>query len=320
LVHPKHPGYCGPLDETDPAKTRCLVMLVARLNSMLINTHPELRVASEKGLVDTVYFKESMMFRERIGLLLESSLRFAFSSRQHRLATTIIECVTMFKIGIPSSNNPQLLQWFSQNIQRQYGPGVKPALKVTHAKVHTPNETTVAVNDEAELEINFDRTHAKAFLAQKLAICKQRNLEPKQFLSTYKEGWWIVLTAINQNEIVNPPDDFSHALEAASARRMGQPVPEKKKPMMIERMVLGFPMILNDVGREKISLKAKFKAPPNPGLYFFYAKIKSQEFIGCDCMAKIGVKVLSKAEAEALSKKEEEESDCDADPEVKKDK
>jgi len=299
-----------------------VIMLTARLNSMVINQHPELRAASEKGLVDSLYFKESMMFRERVGLLLEASLRYALQSRQHRLACTIIECVTMFKIGIPSAVNPQMVKWFRTMIQRQYGPGVIPSLKIVNCGIATPNETTVAANDETLLTIEFERTHAEAFLKNKLAICAQRKMDPKQFLSTYREGWWVVVTAVNHDEPVEVKtekkrDDFEKALLEASARRTGQPVPTddngepqfETKKVLQEVLVLAHPMILTDVGKKNIVFKAKFRAPPKAGRYTFRAKFKSSEFIGSDNAVDINVRVLTEEEAKAKAKEDDSEKD-----------
>eukprot|EP00979_Chaetoceros_neogracilis_P004324 scaffold766_cov185-Chaetoceros_neogracile.AAC.4 len=45
-----------------------------------------------------------MEYRQRTGLLLEAALRVAGSVRSYRLYKTIVECVTMFKIGTTTAS------------------------------------------------------------------------------------------------------------------------------------------------------------------------------------------------------------------------
>ena len=55
--------------------------------------------AGSKGLIDKTYFQATAEFRQRAGPLLEKTLQMAVALRSYRLTKTIIEAVTMFKIG-----------------------------------------------------------------------------------------------------------------------------------------------------------------------------------------------------------------------------
>ena len=44
----------------NPAVKRNLIMMVARVNAMKLNTRPELMQAAQKGLIDGAYFQESI--------------------------------------------------------------------------------------------------------------------------------------------------------------------------------------------------------------------------------------------------------------------
>ena len=120
--------------------------------------------------------------------------------------------------------------------------------------------------------------------------------------------------AAGGDDNVAPHADFNRALEEASARRLGKKLPPPKpKHALKEVLVLGYPIIVKDIGKKKISFKAKFRAPPTPGRYTFTVKFKSTEFIGSDCEAKIGVKVLSEEEARAAEPESQGDDNSNSD-------
>mmetsp|Transcript_3917 Transcript_3917/g.8786 ORF Transcript_3917/g.8786 Transcript_3917/m.8786 type:complete len:302 (-) Transcript_3917:105-1010(-) len=74
----------GPLDH--PGVRRALIMTMGRLNAKQLNTHPELMAAGPKGLIDPTYFQATMEYRQRVGQVLEGTLRMACTLRSYRLA------------------------------------------------------------------------------------------------------------------------------------------------------------------------------------------------------------------------------------------
>ncbi|GMI54091.1 hypothetical protein ScalyP_jg230, partial [Parmales sp. scaly parma] len=292
---------------------RNMIMVVARLNSIVVNGSKELQTASAAGLVDGIYFRESMGFRQRCTQLLEMSLQFAVQSRQHRLVCTLVECLTMFKIGINSCHTPGAVNWFRAAIQKQYGPEGIPSIKIMKGSIISPNQPLVAKGDEAVLTLEFERPHAQAFLQSKIAAAKVQNLsedQQKQFLSAYREPWWFILTAVNEDDQTQETPEQKQTritMEKASAKRMGKPYVEKEeepKKMMKEVMVLAWPLVVQgqDIGKKEYKVQIKFGAPPEAGRWTFYCKIKSSEFIGSDVMAKIAIRVVEKDEQAAAKK------------------
>ena len=74
--------------------------------------------AGAKGLIDHTYFKSTMEFRARTGLLLEAALRVAMSAKSYRLAKTIVETVSMFKVGAMSHDEKKTLDWFNSTMRK----------------------------------------------------------------------------------------------------------------------------------------------------------------------------------------------------------
>jgi hypothetical protein len=151
-----------------PGLRRNLCMTVGRLNSQMLNSHPELLEAGSKKLIDYTYFKSSMEFRQRVGILLEAALRVAMTLRSYRLVTTIVETVAMFKIGCAHNALP----WFENMMQRQYD-CLPRCVVQSHAFV-TPGETEVATGDMCDLQLELERTHAEKFLRQKIAMFQKQ--------------------------------------------------------------------------------------------------------------------------------------------------
>ena len=154
---PGSPSYVGALPKApdgsvvavlnSPPVRRNMVMIVARINAIKLNTRPELRAAAEKvrrrgdegwreersdealqisqhcsnamstsllrsslsqGLIDGGYFQESMRFRMKISMMFEACLRVATMQKSATLAHTVISTVSMFKIGVNSAKHQKV--------------------------------------------------------------------------------------------------------------------------------------------------------------------------------------------------------------------
>ena len=81
-----------------PGVKRALIMTMGRLHAKELNTHPELMAAGPKGLIDPTYFSATMEYRQRVGQVLEGTLRMACTLRSYRLACSII-CSASDNVG-----------------------------------------------------------------------------------------------------------------------------------------------------------------------------------------------------------------------------
>lgn len=243
---------------------RNMIMMVARMHSMALNTHPDLQKAAKEGKIDGRYFQESLKFRMKTSLLLEASLRVASQKKSAELARTVVETVAMYKIGVEDPTSTEAVNWFRDAVQMQYGQGNTPGIVVHKAIIETEDEDEVATNDVTTLTLDIERTHAEAFTKQKVMLCQKQGLDPNQELSKYREGWWIVV----------------------SAKRDGDD----------EKLTICWPVIVQRIDRKRTTVGIKFKAPAEPGNYEFRIDVKSQEFLGCDAVKKVNVKVISESD------------------------
>jgi len=279
------PGPDGkPIDPLASAPVRRnMIMMIARQHSHALNTHPRLQEAAKANKIDGRYFQESLKFRMKTSLLLEASMRVAMEKQSPELARTVVETVAMYKIGVENPVADSAVKWFRGAVQAQYGPGNVPAILIHSAKIETDGEDEVATNDLVTLSVDIERKHAEAFTKQKVLLCQKQGLDPRVELTKYREGWWIVLSAVEEGK-----DD--------------QP----------ERLVLIRPAIVQNIDRKRTTITCKFKGPPNPGNYKFRLDVKSQEFLGCDTTREIAVKIIDESEvkpAEFLENKAEEEEE-----------
>jgi hypothetical protein len=290
-----------------PGLRRNLCMTVGRLNSQMLNSHPELLEAGSKKLIDYTYFKASMEFRQRVGILLEAALRVAMTLRAYRLVTTIVETVAMFKIGCPHDS----LGWFEDMMKRQYD--CLPRCVVQSHVIVTPGENEIATGDMCELQLELERTHAEKFLRQKIAMFQKQGIPPQVGLQSYREGWWIALRMERldgkaEAEKLNRENTILSQIDAKDVDKF-----EKEDPSY--RLIVAWPMVVQNVAQKTGKASIQVKAPSVAGKYRFFVGIKSQDFLGADQEIPIDVTVVDRSTVVRTEKKPEIESD-----EAKKDK
>lgn len=302
-----------------PAVRRNLCMTMGRLNSNMLNSHPDLVAAGQKQLIDPTYFKSTLEFRQRTGLLLEAALRVAMSARSYRLAKTIIETVSIFKVGVFDSKDQKTLEWFDEIMKKQYGEDGLPRLVFHEKGVETPGEDEIATDDVCSLKLKIERPHAEPFTKQKIEMCKKQGIPPQIAMQTYREGWWVLVRAkrIGQDEEADAKlkeaaktraeetlakNPLLQALEAGSQKRLFEEEEENT-------LSCAWPFIVSNVAQKTGNVQVKFKAPAVPGKYQFLINVKSQEFLGADQEFTLEAEVLDKEDVE----REEDESDEDED-------
>lgn len=267
-----------------PAVRRNLCMTMGRLNAQKLNTHPELIQAGKAQLIDATYFKSTMEYRQRTGLLLEAALQVAGATRSYRLYKTIIECVAMFKIGTTSVSDVETIQWFKKTMLQTYGgDDGMPRIIISDKKIETPGEDEIATEDSCQLELELKRGHTENFVKQKIEMAKKMNIPPQVALHSYREGWWVLLRAKNldggsdatlsNSELETNP--LLAALDSGAKQRFKNETEEN-------RLLTVWPIIVSNVGQESCKAKIRFKAPPKPGRYEILVDVKSQDFLSCD--------------------------------------
>eukprot|EP00571_Detonula_confervacea_P016944 CAMPEP_0172303894 /NCGR_PEP_ID=MMETSP1058-20130122/5399_1 /TAXON_ID=83371 /ORGANISM="Detonula confervacea, Strain CCMP 353" /LENGTH=582 /DNA_ID=CAMNT_0013014931 /DNA_START=26 /DNA_END=1774 /DNA_ORIENTATION=- len=213
----------GPLDH--PGVRRALIMTMGRLNAKQLNTHPELMAAGPKGLIDPTYFQATMEYRQRVGQVLEGTLRMACTLRSYRLACSILDAIIMFKIGLVDADSEEHKAWFHDLMTKQYGPAGTPKLIIEQKFLGVPTpepEKKDAAESDAEkkeaeknkiaqqimqtkqvtttdekmaLEMTITRQHAESFTKQKIAQCQKQGIPPQVALQSYREAWFILVRA-----------------------------------------------------------------------------------------------------------------------------
>jgi hypothetical protein len=290
-----------------PALRRNLCMTVGRLNSSMLNTHPELVEAGGKKMIDRTYFGASMEFRQRVGILLEASLRVAMTLRNYRLVSTIVETVAMFKIGCPHDSRA----WFEDSMQKQYG--CLPRVVVNSSAITVPGEKEIATGDMCELALELERTHAEAFLKQKVAMFQRQGIPPQVALQNYREGWWI---AIRMERLDGKLEVDKLNRETTILSTMdSKDVDKFEKDDPSHRLIVAWPMVVQNVAQKTGKASIQVKAPTVPGKYRFFVGIKSQDFLGADQEVPIDVVVVDASTVVRVEKKPETDSE-----EAKKDK
>jgi hypothetical protein len=284
----------------------CLVDLPVRIAIFTIVA------AGGKGLIDPTYFKSTMEFRARTGLLLEAALRVAMSARSYRLAKTIVETVSMFKVGTMSHDDKKTVDWFKSTMKKQYGDDGIPGLEIVSKDIETPDEEEIATGDTCALMMEIKRPHADAFTQQKIEICKKQGIPPELGMQTYREGWWVLLRAKKvggggggadaSNEGIDSKNSIAQLLDGAARKRFAQERDEN-------RLSHSWPFIVTNCAQKQGNVKIQFKAPSAPGKYQFYVSVKSQEFLGADHDFVIVKEVVDGKE---IARKQEEEDDDDA--------
>jgi hypothetical protein len=197
-----------------PPLRRTLCMVVARFNSMVLNNHSELIDAGLKQLIDQTYFKSSMEFRNRMNMILETTVQMAILLQSYPLLCTILTTITTFKIGIQYDDDAKSIPYFNTIMTRQYQ--ILPRLKINASTIRQSNTTsttdydiltttsTMYLNDNndddddatsstAEIILDVERIHAQQFLKVKVQQFEQQNIPPQIGLQNYRERWWFML-------------------------------------------------------------------------------------------------------------------------------
>jgi len=257
-----------------PGLRRNMCMLMGRLNSMLLNTHPELLEAGSKRLVDQTYFKGSMEFRGRCSMLLEAVLRTALTLRNAALARTIVETVGMFKIGCTSRDK---VEWFNEMMKKQYQ--CLPRVEIANATLERPDE--MEAGDVLSLCFSLNRSYAEAFTRQKIAMFQKQGIPPQVGLQTYRECWWLLVQAERLDGEM-PASDFEIITDGMLREVDKKDIKKFEKTACQERLLTAYPVIVQNCAQKSGKVKLQFSAPSVPGKYKFTVSVKSQEFLGAD--------------------------------------
>lgn len=251
-----------------PAVRRNLIMTMGRLNARKLNTHPELVAAGPKGLIDPTYFQATMEYRQRVGQMLEAALRMACTMRSYRLASSVLDAIVMFKIGLTAVDDADQKKWFAELMAKQYGSNGVPKLVVDEMFLGVPTSEpskeeaaaaagkspkdaakeaeknriakqimqtrqVTTADEKMALEMQITRQHAESFTKEKLAMCQKQGIPPQIALQAYREAWFILVRARKVDEDGNAVADWDGALgEAKTAgKNHMELMKEKKDPL-----------------------------------------------------------------------------------------
>lgn len=303
----------SPLDH--PGLRRNICMITGRLNSMLLNSHPDLLEAASKELVDDTYFKGSMEFRGRCALLLEAALRTAVACRNYPLAKTIVETVAIFKIGTTS---PDKVDWFNGVMEKQYQ--VLPRLQIENTSIECPGEQEMATGDVLAIGLEMTRLHAEAFTRQKIAMFQKQGIPPQVALQTYREGWWFMARA-ERLDGDTPGSVLEIKTDGLLKEVPAQELTKYQNAPFQDRLLTAWPMVISNVAQKSGKVKIQCMAPPVPGKYRFMISIKSQDFLGADQEFSVQATIVDASTVVRKPRQEEakEEGATPEDPQSKKD-
>jgi hypothetical protein len=244
--------------------------------------------ASSKKLIDQTYFKANLDYRQRAGLLLEATLRIAVSMSSYRLAKTIIETVAMFKIGVSDPSSPKTLEWFRSIMTKQYTAEGSPRLAISNLKIEPPtDENEIIPGDSACITLTMERTHAESFTKIKVAQCQKQGIPPQIAIQTYREGWWLLIRLESESSVESGSSFQDFDMENNPLAPILSKVSDEDKVKFTaetipNRLVVAWPMIVQNMAQASGNVKVEFPAPTSPGRYKLHLAIKSQEFLGTD--------------------------------------
>lgn len=272
-----------------PVVRRILCMTAGRINSADLNSHEELLEAGQKKLVDQTYFKGSMEFRQRIGVLLEACLRVAHTLQSFRLFGTLVETIAFFKIGCM----PDAMPWFNGIMARQYN--TLPRIAVGNKSIENTdedNKDTIVAGGEALMSLAVDRTHTEQFVKVKVAQAQKQGLPPQVALQASREGWWFLLRC----ERLDGPTPKVEPMKIESSPILQKLKPETLSAFKAEpdefKLQTAWPMMVQNIAQKAGTVKVKVKAPVDPGKYRYICAIKSQDFLGADQEVKMEIDVV----------------------------
>merc|ERR1712176_768130 len=284
-----------------PGLRRNLCFVTGRLNSLALNSHPELLQAASKQLVDPTYFKSAAGFRQRCAMLLEATLRSAVSLRNFPLTKTIVEAVSIFKIGCKDCKAKDI-EWFNSIMQKQYA--VLPRLKIENTSIESAKHPEMATDDVLLISLDLTRLHAENFTRQKIAMCQKQGIPPQVALQQYREGWWYFVTG-ERLDGETPASCVAIKTEGTLLEKVNNEDVERFENVEFkDRLLTAWPMIVANVAQKSGRVKIQFNAPSVPGKYKFNVAVKSQDFLGADQVFSVEADIVDKSK---LSRKEPEE-------------
>jgi hypothetical protein len=270
--------------------------------------------AGSKQLIDQTYFKNSMEFRGRCGLLLEATLRTSVAVRNYPIAKTIVETVAMFKIGCPS---PSKTAWFDGIMQRQYQ--CLPRLKIDNTFIESTGEKEMATGDVLAIGLELTRLHAEAFTKQKIAMFQKQGIPPQVALQTYREGWWFLVQA-ERLDGETPGSALEIKTDGMLKEVDTADIEKFQKATFEERLLTAWPMIVQNVAQKSGKVKIQCLAPPVPGKYKFTVSVMSQDFLGADQQFSVEGTVVDASTVTRKPKEEAKKEESPEDADAKKDK
>jgi hypothetical protein len=259
--------------------------------------------AAPQQKIDQTYFRASQEFRHRCAILLEATLRTAIGFRSCPLAKTIVETVSVFKIGCKS---PDEVEWFDGIMQKTYG--VLPRLEIKNVTIENPKESEMATGDILLINLDLWRLHAEAFTRQKVAMCQKQGIPPQVALQSYREGWWYFVRGerldgdVAASTLEIKTDGILSQVENADVERF-------TKSNFEDRLLTAWPMIVQNVAQKVGKVKIQFKAPSVPGKYKFTVYIKSQDFLGADQEFSVEADLVDVATVQRTPKEESKDDE-----------
>ena len=270
--------------------------------------------AASKQLVDPTYFKSAADFRQRCAMLLEATLRTAVSLRNFALTKTIVEAVSIFKIGCKDCKEKDI-EWFDSIMKKQYA--VLPRLKIENMTIGAKHPE-MATEDVLLISLDLTRLHAENFTKQKIAMCQKQGIPPQIALQQYREGWWYFVTG-ERLDGETPASCAAIKKEGTLLEKVNEEdMARFEKSKFEERLLTAWPMIVANVAQKSGKVKIQFNAPSVAGKYKFHVTVKSQDFLGADQSFSVQADIVDASTL--LRKPPEEESKGDEDDEGKKDK
>jgi len=301
-----------------PGLRRNLCFVAGRLNSLVLNSHPELLEAASKQLIDPTYFKHAADFRQRCAMLLEATLRASVGLRSYHLTKTIVEAVSIFKIGCKSCT-PKDVEWFDSIMSKQYG--VTPRLKIENTTIESAKYPEMATDDMLLISLDLTRLHAENFTKQKVAMLQKQGIPPQVALQQYREGWWYLVTG-ERLDGETPASCIEIKKQGILEKVNDEDMDRFKEAKFSERLFTAWPMIVASVAQKSGKVKIQFKAPSVPGKYKFNVAIKSQDFLGADQVFSVEADLVdaSTVTRKPLEEETKNETEGDNEDEGKKDK
>lgn len=235
--------------------------------------------AASKQKVDPTYFKSAADFRQRCAMLLEATLRSAVSLRSYPLTKTIVEAVSIFKIGCRDCKEKDIA-WFDSIMQKQYA--TVPRLKIENTTIASAKHPEMATDDVLIISLDLTRLHAENFTRQKVAMCQKQGIPPQVALQQYREGWWYFVTG-ERLDGETPASCAAIKKEGTLLEKVNDEDLERfSKSKFDERLLTAWPMIVANVAQKSGKVKIQFTAPSVAGKYKFTVHVKSQDFLGAD--------------------------------------